>query len=79
MIAQDTHSSGYQTHTTQRVCGQEVTSAVGNATRAAAPARVCRLLASPPAGALAELQRTNAILAEPLSTFWAWMRASSVV
>jgi hypothetical protein len=79
MIAQDTHRSGYQTHTTQRGCVQEVTSAVGNATLAAAPARVCRLLASPPAGALAELQRTNAILAEPLSTFWAWMRASSVV
>ena len=61
MIAQHTRPSGYATHTTQRDCVQEVTGAVGNATRAAAPARVCRLLASPPAGALAELQKRNDI------------------
>ncbi len=41
------------------------------------PARVCRLLAVAP-GEQPE-QQSNAIVAEPLSKFWEWMKRSKLV
>ena len=69
LIAQRSGRAGYATHTDRGRCVREMNGTV--------PARVCRLLAVAP-GEQPE-QQSNAIVAEPLSKFWAWMKSSKLV